>query len=254
MRSPAANAVQVWLVQLDDFLPLRDGLAALLAPEESARAQRFHFPVHADHFTLCRGLLRTLLADYLGAAPTALEFHYGHAGKPVLAEAQNPQRLTFNLSHSGGVAVIAVTRGAAVGVDVEQVDKALEVDQLARRVLSGAEREWLYSVADGKRRRAFLRFWTHKEAYVKARGEGLGAPLAEIEVQLPTDGLRARLTDRRHAGDTWALHELSLEREYVGALAVACRDPAIEQTRLTPPQVLASVPFRASRRGPRSGR
>jgi len=210
--------------------------------------------VHADHFTLCRGLLRTLLADYLGAAPAALEFHYGDAGKPALAEAQNPQRLTFNLSHSGGVAVIAVTRATAVGIDVEQVDKALEVDQLARRVLSETERERLFSVAHGERRRAFLRLWTHKEAYVKARGEGLGAPLAEIEVQLPTDGLTARLTDRRHAGDTWTLRELSLAPEYVGALAVACRDPAIEQTRLTPSQVLASAPFRASRRGPRSGR
>ncbi len=133
-----------------------------------------------NRFVVGRGLLRTLLGRYVGVPGEALELAYGDHGKPFLVQA-GPR---FNLSHSGGVALFAFSSSADVGVDVELADRCVDPLKIAGRFFSPAEVGTLRSLPEALRRGAFLTCWTRKEAFIKARGDGLSLPLDSFDVTL----------------------------------------------------------------------
>src|SRR5262245_43403731 len=112
------NEVHVWRADLDRPDDLVEKFRRTLAPDEIDRANRFYFERHRRQFVVGRGLLRELIARYVGAKPEALEFSYGAYGKPAL---NGLEQLRFNMSHSGGVALIAFTEKRDLGIDVEQI-------------------------------------------------------------------------------------------------------------------------------------
>jgi 4'-phosphopantetheinyl transferase len=212
------NEVHVWRAELDLAPERVSVLERTLAPDELARANRFRFSADRVHFIVGRGALRDILGRYLGLAPERVRFSYLPRGKPVLAELS----LQFNLAHSGGVALYAVARGRRVGVDVERIRPDVPCEKLAARFFSPHEQEQLRALPAEARVGAFFACWTRKEAYVKARGDGLALGLSQFAVSL-APGEPASLVetafDPAEAG-RWSLREIEVGPGYVAALAV----------------------------------
>ncbi len=177
------DEIHVWQAWLDRGAEEVQRLEALLSPEETARANRFHFEQDRNHYVVGRAVLREMLGRYLEQVPSALEFSYGEHGKPALAGAASSS-LSFNLSHSAGLAVYAFARERSLGIDVERVKPDFASEDIARRYFSTREVNDLLSIPETKRTESFFRCWTRKEAYIKARGEGLRIPLDSFSVSL----------------------------------------------------------------------
>lgn len=220
------NEVHLWRIDLQALRPSEARWQKILSSDEAARAARFHFPVDRQRFSISRGVLRTILAGYLASDAKALSFSYSSKEKPSLSAAYSNSGITFNISHSGEVVLLAFTRGRAVGVDVEQVRSDFEVDAIARRFFSPHEQEQLAAAPQDERFAAFFRCWTRKEAYIKATGDGLSLPLHQFDVSiLPghSDALIATRPDESEAA-TWLLREVPAGDGYVAALCVRGRD------------------------------
>jgi 4'-phosphopantetheinyl transferase len=170
----------------------REPLAALLSPEELARAARFHAAEHGARFIVAHARLRQLLAPQLGVAPERIDFAVGPHGKPELAGAAAAAGVGFNLSHSGALGLVGWARQRHIGVDVECWRPMRDAAALVRRFFSPVEQaDWQASPPEERTGR-FFNVWTRKEAYVKAVGRGLGLSLASFDVS-SGDGAEARL-------------------------------------------------------------
>jgi 4'-phosphopantetheinyl transferase len=220
------NEVHVWRAALD---PEKSGLYNLeqtLSPDEQARAERFYFQKDREHFIVARGLLRAILGLYLNQDPSQLRFCYSIYGKPSLATSSGESALHFNVSHSHGLALYAVTSGREIGVDLEHLRADFAGEDIAERFFSRREVEALRTLPAKMRQKGFFNCWTRKEAYIKARGEGLSLPLDQFDVSL-TPGEPAALLcttgDPREAS-RWTLREIEPGPGYVAALAVKGRD------------------------------
>src|SRR5262249_8152166 len=150
-----------------------DRLVRLLSPAELQRAERHRFLDHRRRYAIGHGALRALLGGYAGVDPTRLAFRAGPRGKPYL---EHPHDLYFNLSHSGQLALVAVSR-SEVGVDLEKVRHLESLLDIARRHFSPTEFAVLEGATEDARLDLFYRCWTRKEAYIKAVGEGLAMSL-----------------------------------------------------------------------------
>jgi 4'-phosphopantetheinyl transferase len=161
------EARHLWLLELD-AAPVEPGL---LSADEAARAARLLDPGPRRRFVAARCGLRRILGGYLGLSPEALRFAYGPLGKPVLDGPASP--LGFNLSHSGGLALLAVTEGVAVGVDLEPLREVPEALRIGRRILPPADRMALEAAPPELRSLRFLHAWTALEAGAKLHGGGV---------------------------------------------------------------------------------
>jgi 4'-phosphopantetheinyl transferase len=171
------GAVHVWRA---DLAAVAAPLAELLSEQERARAERILSESRAELWTRSRGLLRALLGRYLQREPASLRFATGAHGKPTLSDA-SANALSFNLSHSGGLALYAFSAGPAVGVDIEVGRRSVEELAVARSWLGEAQARRLEALDPATRRREFLRTWTRHEAQLKCLGVGFGAAPATAE-------------------------------------------------------------------------
>jgi 4'-phosphopantetheinyl transferase len=194
---------RIWLVDLDGTGADPAAALALLSDDEQVRAERFVLEVHRRRFVTGRAALRALLGARLGCPPRQLHFDYGPAGKPALSGGGDTR---FNLSHSDRYALVAVATGAELGVDIERVRALRDMDLVAERVFSAGEREALGEIAPDRKAEAFFAGWTRKEAYIKARGEGIGL-LGAVEVVLaPGDAPRLiRVAGLPDEAERWSI-------------------------------------------------
>jgi len=197
-------------------------LEAVLSRDERERAGRFCFGRHRDRFVIARSALRRILSVYGAGAPAEIRLRYGPKGKPRLA---SDCGTAFNVSHSKEVAVVAVARGTEVGVDVERMRAMPSGRAIARRFFSAAEAATLERLPAAEFGEAFWRCWTRKEAYVKARGDGLSLPLDSFDVSLEARGRSLLLATRPDAGEAhrWQLLDVRIGPGYAAALAVGGR-------------------------------
>ena len=211
-----ANEVHVWRATLDLDPAGLDCLEKTLAPNERARAAGFRFSRDREQFVSGRGILRDILARYLGREPEELRFGCGPCGKPFLLRNSAGPELHFNLAHSYGLALYAIARNRKVGVDLERIHAGLADQQVAERFFSRRESSALRTLEESLRVEAFFNCWTRKEAYVKARGEGLLVRLDSFDVTL-TPGRPAELL----GGDGgWSVHALTPLPGYAAAVVV----------------------------------
>jgi 4'-phosphopantetheinyl transferase len=215
------DEVHIWRASLDQPQDHFARLTHILSPEERARADRFHFEADRKRCVLARGLLRLLLGHCLGRPADRLRFQYGESGKPSLACGLHPP-VQFNLSHSGDLVLIALSRSRALGIDIERMRMDVATKEIAARFFSAKECRDLATVTPDMRCAAFFACWTRKEAYLKARGDGLSLPLEQFDVSfLPGD--EPRLIETRHDPaevHRWTLHALDGGCGYKAALAV----------------------------------
>ena len=227
--------VHVWCVALDVSPEVAAGLYVTLSQDERDRAARRRFAMDRRRWAVARGALREILGRYLGMDPARLSFVYNAFGKPELGLTCG-KRLTFNLSHSAGYALVAITGNADVGVDLEYIRPELDHMDIARCFFSAAEVDQLNRVPRHAQSHAFFESWTKREAYVKARGEGLdwgGAPSETTPERrwslftiLPAPGYVGALVVE---GNGWLL------RQWHWKAPVAARDAAPHTRRRAPP-------------------
>ena len=167
-----ADVLHVWAIPLD-VSRIDERWFEALDEYEQERANKFRFKDHRRRFLVAHHEQRSILARYINVTPNDIEFHHGAHGKPSL---QNPLSfdLRFNLSHSNELAVLALTVGREIGVDIEWVARPLTFDGVAERFFFPSEAKIVQETHVSRKARVFYEIWTRKESYLKARGVGLG--------------------------------------------------------------------------------
>ncbi len=211
------DEIHIWCASLDQPV---SGFQRLLSVDEEARAERYHFDEDRRRFIVRRGILKTLLGNYLGIEPYQIQFCYGKNGKPALSDTFGNGEVRFNLSHSEGLALYAFTRSRKIGVDIEYIRDVPEMEQIADRYFSENEKAVFHTLPESKKKEAFFNCWTRKEAFIKATGEGLSASLDRFDVSL-APGEPARLLGVE--GDSidesqWSICNLNIDIRYKAAL------------------------------------
>ena len=226
-----SSEVHIWRADLDAFA-MTLSADDFLAQDERKRAMQFHFERDRRRFRAARQILRLLLSRYLEVDAGELEFQYSAHGKPELRGRQADSEVTFNVSHSDSSAFFAFTLSRAVGIDVEQLRADIEVCEIAKRFFSESEQAALRGLAEHLQHQAFFACWTRKEAFVKAKGEGLSLPLHQFDVSL-TPGQPAEILGTRPDAEErhrWSLWDLDAGSGYAAALVVEGNDvrPALQ--------------------------
>lgn len=210
----APGEVQIWAAQLTLNQATLDALFRTLSPAERERAERFHFPRDRQFYIAAHGILRDVIGHYLRLPPGEVDFRIGPHGKPYLTAPSDGKFLHFNLSHSHELALIAVAADREVGVDVERIQYQLGGSEIAERFFSPGEGAALRALPPSEQPTAFFYYWTCKEAFLKACGKGLSAPLNSFDV-----ALHSTETVLESDGSTWSLRALPSEDGYAAAVA-----------------------------------
>ena len=229
---PDPGTVDVWRASLRALTPYLAALDAALSPSERRRADRNIVPAGRRRAIASRGLLRCLLGRYLDLAPSEVPIRLTGRGKPFV-----PHPLQFSVTHSEDVIAYAFCLGTAVGIDVERVDPAIPVLQLAEQVFGESEMQRFKALPRDGKLRALLTTWTRKEALLKAVGDGLARPMSGIDL-----GPRP-LCPPRLGWATWQscdagqyrIGEIPLRKGYAAALAVKSAIEAAVFLRDMPP-------------------
>jgi 4'-phosphopantetheinyl transferase len=226
-RQQVAGRADVWCVDLDraefGHAPHWDYLSG----DEQARAQAFATDVLRARYTRGRAALRLILASYLGGDARAIALTYGPYGKPALAhpcaaeDAGFGGRLEFNVSHSGAQALIGVTRHGCIGIDLERIRSDFDVEAIAERFFSAAERASFFALPSALAPQAFYHTWTCKEAYLKALGSGLQVPLDEFDVCVDPRRPAVLLRPHLSATEDFALYTLPVSDGFAAAVALS---------------------------------
>lgn len=246
------NEVHVWRANLDEVKPSLEYFRQILSEDELARARRFYFDQHQQRFIAGRGILRSILGRYLDIEPFKIQFGYEARGKPFLTgftqqhenlsdrdsskqsqiadslevgkssvKQDYGNNLSFNLSHSQDFALYVVSLNNSIGVDLECINSKTDVLALAQRFFSSSEFTVIDSAPQEQQQELFFRYWTCKEAYLKATGTGL-RDLQQIEISLNAEQ-PAQLSIPNISGE-WSLIEIQPFSNCAGAVAVDKRD------------------------------
>lgn len=214
----SSTGVHIWRVSL-----ARPGaeIAAhhdFLSMDEAERAARFHFHQDRRRYTVARSTLRLILSRYLEQQPESFRFQVTDYGKPFLPDSP----FQFNVSHAHELALVALVRDRPAGIDVEYNLRRLDDEAaLVARFFSPLENVVYQSLAPEQRKQAFFNGWTRKEAYIKARGEGLSHPLDSFDVELRPGQPAAFLNINQDQAETarWSLHAFTPALDYTAAVA-----------------------------------
>jgi 4'-phosphopantetheinyl transferase len=217
--------VHVVRIRLDRTVDVTS-LSRILDDNERRRASRCVYDRDRRRFVIAHGLTRVLLSRCLQRPPDALRFDTNPYGKPLLRDPSSGLR--FNLSHAGDVALLAISSGRELGVDVEQM-RPLAVLDLSRQFFSPNEHTTLCAWPPDGRDQAFFRCWTRKESFIKALGRGLNFPLDGFEVRVDEDGSPVLHSCDSAPGelDRWTIISLRIDPGYSAALTVEGRSPSI---------------------------
>jgi 4'-phosphopantetheinyl transferase len=209
--------VIVWIARVSQA---RDSLIFLepcLDGRDRERAARFHFSEDRARFVLGRGMLRKCLGRYLGQTPETIELATTDRDRPILPRDETVQ---FSISHTHDLVAIAVTADARVGIDLEYVQTHPDLIELAKRIFSEEDLQTFLALPRDERQAAFFRVWTRKEAYLKARSEGIAEGLRLISVSLGPEQTSAVMDARdQSAAPAWRLLALPVPADYMGCLA-----------------------------------
>lgn len=225
---PPQGEVHLWRARLEATEAQKTALWHTLSSDERARAERFVFAEHRERFTLARGMLRGVLARYLGKTAQGVHFRYGLHGRPELLG--DTTGLRFNVSHSKDRALLGICLEHDIGVDIEEIRPDFSTLDLARRFFSRREVACLQELEPDERPDAFFRCWSRKEAYIKARGEGLFMALDSFDVSLEPGAPAELLATRREDDDPalWSMAAIDASPGYAAALCVACSPLRLE--------------------------
>ena len=221
------SSVSVWYARTEDVLrddSRRERARQWLSPADHVRHERYRFPADRDMFLVGRLMARALVGQALGVSPHSWEWREGPRGRPELADPAARDRISFNLAHSAGLVVCAVSSVAVVGVDVEHRRRPRVDARMVRRYCAPCEVEDIERHGPDAWQDQFLKYWTLKEAYLKARGLGIAVHLSDPSFTLGTDAIRLERLNSLSADDDseWAfVLDGSSPSHYVAAAVTA---------------------------------
>jgi 4'-phosphopantetheinyl transferase len=224
------DQVHVWVWDLDR--PPLDSDWSVLSPEETLRARRFVYPQDRDRNVRAHAVMRTLLGAYTGIHPAKISFSTNTHGKPRIQNAETIERVRFNLTHSTGIGMLAVSRNYDLGIDIEHM-RPIDAE-IAEHHFSQQEFHALRNLPSEQWLRGFYRCWTSKEALLKGEGVGLNLPLDRFHVEV--DPLRPpaliAVESRSYITPGWLLFELNPADDIAGILAVRDQTANFDRTSL----------------------
>ena len=213
------DEVHVWNASLDVSDDTIRNAWAILSPDEVARAEQLRIEKDRKRFVVARGTLRKILSVILGVPPSVVHFETTIHGKPVLAAEHSRAGIQFNLSHSHDLALYAVTQSRRIGIDLEYI-REIDALNVAEHFFSREEYENLRRLPADQQRAAFFTCWTRKEAYIKARGEGLARSLQSFEVSIRDKPELLWCEDDPAEINRWSFANVSPSADYAATLAV----------------------------------
>jgi len=216
-----SDELHLWCAALSEFRGEVARFEALLSEAERTKAGAFHFPKHRDSYILRHGILRILLSGYRKQHPRDIEFGFRPLGKPALKDGLPQAPLHFSHSHSGDLALYAITRSCPVGVDVEWMKPVQDMDQLVKQFFSSREIHTLAALPEDERLHAFYACWTRKEACLKVDGEGISQGVKHVDVSqtLLQETSTLETVGDSQLPDRWRLQSLAPAAGYLGAVA-----------------------------------
>ncbi len=223
------NTAHVWRASLERSDIAERRLSDVCSLDERQRASRFRVSHEGRRFLVGRGILRSILARYLGTEPQSVPFEYGLNGKPRVAPTLSDPSIQFNVSHSAGVMLCALACNVNVGVDIEQVRALPEYDRMIELIFTESEHSAIKSLPTSEQLKALFMCWVHKEARLKATGAGLSGSLDQVATYATLiDESPPRIGVDLHERDqaSWTHLQLPRGRAFVAALAVDARSYA----------------------------
>jgi 4'-phosphopantetheinyl transferase len=211
--------IHVWRARLSASATDLKELIGLLSCEERERASRFRNEGDRARFVLGRIVARSVLGECLQQTPKDVQLALDHSGKPVVVS--SAVELHFSIAHSEDHVLFAIASGRRVGVDVEWVREMDDLNEIAARYFSKNEYLAIQATSEPLRTKSFFTCWTLKEAYLKARGDGMRLPLDAFDVAFTPDEMPRLLETRFCPVDVnrWHFRKLDLGPSYVAALA-----------------------------------
>ena len=238
-NSLSPQQVHLWLCEPEKITEplLLNRYLSWLTDEENTKRLRYRFEKHQHQYLITRALIRSTLSHYLPEIkPQEWRFEKNQWGKPSLPAHQNPQNLSFNLSHTDGLIVCALTQNNELGVDVEDVSREGETVKIADRYFSAQEYQTLIKLPEAKQNERFFDLWTLKESYIKAWGKGLAIPLDEFSFSFPEDD--AKLSDitlhtetaRQDQPEHWRFWNWHYQNQH--RISLGIKNPAFSKQQL----------------------
>jgi len=224
------NVVHLWGIELDGSPRCLQQCAHWLDKEEQHRAARLVREEDRQRYVLAHGGLRAVLSRYLGIDPDRVELSRNEEGKPFVTRGLRGQSaITFNMSHAYGRALIAVSRGQEVGVDLERIRSGIEVAKLSERYFAPSEHTEIMQSVQEERAARFFRYWVAKEAVLKAQGIGLRA-LSQCEILFGAEGGGAEVLVPVGSPlqNNWRVRLLACDEGWEAAVAAQGRDWVVQ--------------------------
>ncbi len=220
------NAVHVWRSRFQPIIPYDRDLTESLSAEEIERARRFLRHSDRDRYVFSHLLLRKILAAYISCEPRELNFNTTKYGKPFLKVTGTGSELSFSLSHSLDMTLIAVASGTKVGVDVEYMRMVVDAHEIVNSFFSANEKSLLNSLSPANFDEAFFAYWTAKEAFLKGIGRGLSYPLDQFSVRFPDTGPRGWISvdGEQTSACCWNIVRFLPGPNYSAAIAIETPD------------------------------
>ncbi len=223
MTRAESGSIDLWLLLCADFAAHRRALLHCLSPQENQRAQRKKIPAKQFEYILGQAALRCLLAHNLAIPHAEVSYLRGPKGKPALDPTHHHQQLHFNISHSTGVILVALSTAGEIGIDVEGINTHTSIDLVSRRAFSEREISELQNQPEARRRDRFFQLWTCKEAVVKCTGDGIHSGMNKFSVQFP-HSKQVRISEAHGPQEKtreFSITPLSLGPTHKGALVCA---------------------------------
>ena len=242
-----SEEVQVRYVLTDQVTDVEVSEAfRILSVDERHCAERFRFARDRLAYVVAHGLLRCTLSAFVDIPPEAWAFNKSAHGKPALAVQSFAPNLSFNLAHTDGLVACVVSRQGSVGVDVECLDRRVEVLKLARRYFSATEARALEGCAEADRHVRFFDLWTLKEAYVKGLGTGLSHPLSTFSFVLDVPASIRFEPPHETEASMWRFALFSSGERHRLAVAAQCGSACRMMSYSTAPGAVRAVALRRS--------
>jgi 4'-phosphopantetheinyl transferase len=230
------SEIHVWCLSVSNFATNLNQYWQILNHTEQQQAQKFIQTKHQERFIIIHGILRQLLANYLTIEPTKINFTNNEFGKPylssigeeitisTLSSSRNPCEhegyIHFNISHSEDVALLAFSKNLIIGIDVEFKRKNIDAIEIAKRFFTAKEADTIINTSSLELQlECFFNYWTYKEAFVKAIGQGLNYPLNKFEIDI--ENLNIHIDDPKYNSINWSLAKIDPNPNYSAAIAIA---------------------------------
>ncbi len=214
-----SKEIHLWLAPLESMAPYIGFLQSTLAPDEMERAEHFHYTKDRNCYIATHGLLRKILSRYINISPERIRFQYNIHGKPYLKPLHNKAELQFNMSHSFDFALYGIAYNDEIGIDIEQISPIPEIDKLMDDYFTVEEKSHFKMLSLNDRIEKFFRYWTLKEAYMKAKGRGLDLSVSQVEVQEESGKFIGLIDVKEKSKETshWSIYSLSPAAGYAAA-------------------------------------